>query len=125
MVFTKKLGLAMMLSTSFIAHHSSATSLDLDSPEKYLRFSEGVYDESSNRVYAAQCNKNPKAAEMMAVTKLSKYLASSTITSSETAPPATFHMTVSAELKAFRPDYSTVANQDFNGYHCYLVSTLH
>lgn len=115
----------MMLSTSFIAHPSSATSLDLDSPEKYLRFSEGVYDEPSGRVFTAQCNKNPKAAEMMAVTKLSKYLASSTITSSETAPPATFHMTVSAEIKAFRPDYSTVANQDFNGYHCYLVSTLH
>lgn len=115
----------MMLSTSFKTYHSIATTLDLDSPEKYLRFSEGVYDEPTDRVYAAQCNKNPKAAEMMAVTKLSKYLSSSTITFSEAATYATFHIAISAETKTFKPDHSTVANQDFNGYHCYLVSTLH
>ncbi len=108
----------------FTAHAIAAeATLNLTSVKDFMTYSEGVYDDRTQRSYAAQCHKNEKAAEMMAVSKLSKFLTSSRIESSETASASSYKISMTAETKSFRPEYTIAASHDFDGYHCYLVST--
>lgn len=91
---------------------------------EYMIYSDGYHDEQSGISYAAQCHSNEKASEMMAVSKLSKFLSGSTISAEEsTSHNSTYSQNITSKTKSFRPDYIVVANDNFDGYYCTLVAT--
>lgn len=95
-----------------------------DSAMEYMDYSEGYYDQQSGISYAGQCHSNAKASEMMAVSKLSKFLSGSTINAEEsTSINSTYSQNITSKSKSFRPDYMVVTNDNFDGYYCTLVAT--
>ncbi|MEZ8733736.1 hypothetical protein [Vibrio sp. 10N.239.312.D08] len=130
MNFNKKIKSALLLPTLTISSlgvmvEAKQVSKDMfDSSFEYMIYSDGYHDEKSDTSYAAQCHSNEKASEMMAVSKLSKFLSGSTITAEEsTSHNSTYSQNITSKTKSFRPDYMVVANDNFDGYYCTLVAT--
>lgn len=117
--FAPLLSLCLLHSVSVTA----STQYEPRTIDGFMKYSEGFYDSSTGQTMAAQCNRSIKISEMLAVSKLSKYLTGSTISSTEINDDGKFKIATHSTSNSIRPDYKVLTTGSFDNYFCTLVAT--